>query len=66
MLGTLGFDQWAAESKELAIGTAHKNIRENQVPSRRYNRAALRVAERRVAWGGYRLAALLNSIWPAG
>lgn len=63
--GPLGFDQWAAESKELAIGTAYRNIRENQVPSNRYNQAALRVAERRVAWGGYRLAALLNSIWPA-
>ena len=62
--GPLGFDQWATESKELAMGTAHRNIREKQVPSRRYNQAALRVAERRVAWGGYRLAALLNSIWP--
>ncbi len=63
--GPLGFDQWAKESSELAQNTAYRNIRPNQVPSQRYNRAAQRVAERRVAWGGYRLAALLNSIWPA-
>jgi hypothetical protein len=63
--GPLGFDQWAKESSELAQGTAYKNIRPGQIPSKRYNRAALRVAERRVAWGGYRLAELLNSIWPA-
>ena len=63
--GPLDFDRWAKESSELAQSTAYRNIRRNQVPSRRYNQAALRVAERRVAWGGYRLAELLNSIWPA-
>ena len=62
--GTMGFQQWATESKELAINTAYKNIREQRVPNNRYNQAALRVAERRVAWAGYRLAELLNSIWP--
>ena len=63
--GPADFERWAKESSTLARNTAYKNIRQHQVPSRRYNQAALRVAERRVAWGGYRLAALLNSIWPA-
>ena len=63
--GPLGFDQWARESSALSQGIAYEDIRENQVPSRRYNQRALLVAERRVAWGGYRLAELLNSIWPA-
>jgi hypothetical protein len=33
------------------------------VPKASYNKRALKYARRRVAWGGYRLAALLNAIW---
>jgi hypothetical protein len=63
--GPLGFDRWAKESSDLAQGIAYRDIRLNQVPSRRYNQTVVITAERRVAWGGYRLAELLNSIWPA-
>jgi hypothetical protein len=62
--GVTGFEQWSEESEKLAQNTAYKNIRERQVPSAGYNQAALAVAQRRVAWAGYRLAELLNSIWP--
>jgi hypothetical protein len=58
------FSGWAEESFELAKSTAYPGIQKNAAPSAAYKKKALRVARRRVAWGGYRLAALLNSIWP--
>jgi S1/P1 Nuclease len=58
------FDAWAEESFELAKDVAYDSLKENSRPSAAYNAAALKVARKRVAWGGYRLAALLNSIWP--
>jgi hypothetical protein len=58
------FNSWAEESHELAKNVAHKGVWEGTRPNAKYNRKALRVARKRVAWGGYRLAALLNSIWP--
>lgn len=58
------FNGWAEESNELAKGVAYRGIQDGGKPSARYNRRAVRVARKRVAWGGYRLAALLNSIWP--
>lgn len=62
--GATGFQQWASESEEFAKTKVYKSIRVGRVPSSRYNQAALRVAEQRVAWAGYRLAELLNSVWP--
>lgn len=58
------FAGWAGESHQLAKDVAYKGITNNGTPSTAYNRAATRVVRKRVAWGGYRLAALLNSIWP--
>ncbi|MGZ5437098.1 MAG: S1/P1 nuclease [Pyrinomonadaceae bacterium] len=58
------FAGWAGESNTLAIDVAYKGITNNARPTAAYNRAAKRVVRKRVAWGGYRLAALLNSIWP--
>lgn len=58
------FANWAGESNTLAKDVAYKGIRNNGTPTAAYNRMATRVARKRVAWGGYRLAALLNSIWP--
>jgi hypothetical protein len=58
------FDAWAQESFELAKSTAYKGMQSGVTPSASYNSKALKVARQRVAWGGYRLAALLNSIWP--
>ena len=58
------FAGWAGESHQLAKDVAYKGITNNGTPTAAYNRRATRVARKRVAWGGYRLAALLNSIWP--
>lgn len=58
------FKGWADESFELAKEVAYKGVQEGQVPSNSYNRTAVWIARQRVAWGGYRLAALLNAIWP--
>lgn len=58
------FNLWADESFALAKSVAYPGIASGGTPSARYNRRALAVANQRVAWGGYRLAALLNSIWP--
>jgi hypothetical protein len=55
---------WSEESFALAKSVAYQGITNNGTPSASYNNKALRVARQRVAWGGYRLAALLNSIWP--
>ncbi|HXD32948.1 MAG TPA: S1/P1 nuclease [Pyrinomonadaceae bacterium] len=56
------FDGWADESFALAKKVAYKNLQTKPTPA--YNQAALKTARKRVAWGGYRLAALLNAIWP--
>jgi hypothetical protein len=58
------FNAWAGESHALAKNTAYKGIRMCDTPTATYNTNALKVARQRVAWGGYRLAALLNAIWP--
>ncbi|HEY0431751.1 MAG TPA: S1/P1 nuclease [Pyrinomonadaceae bacterium] len=55
---------WAQESFALAKSTAYKGLRVNATQTTTYNAKALKAARQRVAWGGYRLAALLNSIWP--
>jgi hypothetical protein len=58
------FAGWANESNMLAKDVAYQGITNNGTPSAAYNLKATRLARKRVAWGGYRLAALLNSIWP--
>ena len=58
------FAGWAQESFALAKSTAYNGMKNGVTPSAAYNTKALKVARQRVAWGGYRLAALLNSIWP--
>jgi hypothetical protein len=60
----LNFKAWSDESFALAKTVAYKGIENGSTPNAAYKTAALKVANRRVAWGGYRLAALLNSIWP--
>ncbi|HMG74228.1 MAG TPA: S1/P1 nuclease [Pyrinomonadaceae bacterium] len=55
---------WADESFALAKDVAYKGMMNGVEPSPAYNSKALTVARKRVAWGGYRLAALLNAIWP--
>jgi hypothetical protein len=58
------FSAWADESFALAKSVAYKGMKNDVKPSSKYNAASLKVARKRVAWGGYRLAALLNTIWP--
>jgi len=58
------YDAWADESFALAQSVAYKGMKNGVMPSASYNNKALKVARQRVAWGGYRLAALLNAIWP--
>lgn len=55
---------WANESFELAKTVAYDGIENGSKPNAQYRSKATKVARQRVAWGGYRLAALLNSIWP--
>src|SRR5689334_2219882 len=58
------FEAWADESFALAKSVAYTRIQSGRKPTPAYNTRALKVARQRVAWGGYRLAALLNAIWP--
>ena len=58
------FDAWADESLALAKSTAYKGMKNGVTPGAAYNSKALKVVRQRVAWGGYRLAAVLNAIWP--
>jgi len=58
------FQSWADESFALAKDVAYKGITNGGKPTAAYNQKGVKVARQRVAWGGYRLAALLNSIWP--
>ena len=58
------FQAWADESLALAKDVAYNKIANGSTPSATYRNKGIKVARQRVAWGGYRLAALLNSIWP--
>ena len=58
------FGAWADESFALAKSTAYNGMTNGVTPSASYNSKAIKVVRKRVAWGGYRLAALLNTIWP--
>jgi hypothetical protein len=58
------FSGWADESFALAKDVAYDGLKNRSKPSAAYKRKALATARKRVAWGGYRLAALLNTIWP--
>ncbi len=57
------FDLWAEESFWFGENVVYKGIRAERTQTPAYNKKALKYARRRVAWGGYRLAALLNAIW---
>lgn len=58
------YNAWSKESFALGRNVVYVGIREGRKPTPAYNVRALRVARQRVAWGGYRLGALLNAIWP--
>ena len=58
------FSAWANESFSLAKSVAYNGVSNGMEPSSAYKTKGIKVTRQRVAWGGYRLAALLNSIWP--
>ena len=58
------FQSWASESFVLARDVAYPGMTNGTQPNAAYRNKALKVVRQRVAWGGYRLAALLNAIWP--
>lgn len=58
------YDLWTEESFWFGENVVYKGLRVGRTQTRAYNQKALKYARRRVAWGGYRLAALLNAIWP--
>ena len=58
------FKLWANESFALAKSAAYAGIGDGTEVNAAYRNRGVRVVRQRVAWGGYRLAALLNSIWP--
>jgi hypothetical protein len=62
--GPTNFSGWALESQRLAITTAYDNLKPNGKVSDAYRSAGAKLARRRVAWAGYRLAALLNWVFP--
>jgi hypothetical protein len=58
------YKAWAKESRDLAEQAAYKDIAPGQTPSQQYVTRGQEVVRKRVAFAGYRLAALLNAIWP--
>ena len=58
------FALWAEESSYLSKKYAYDGLAPGATPSNSYVTKGARIARRRVAWAGYRLAALLNSIFP--
>jgi hypothetical protein len=62
--GAEDFTAWALEGSELARLYAYRGIGRGRVPSERYEERAFAISQHQVAWAGYRLARLLNEIWP--
>jgi hypothetical protein len=58
------YPAWANESFILAKTVVYPGTSNGMEPSAAYRAKGVKVARQRAAWGGYRLAALLNSIWP--
>lgn len=58
------FRAWADESHALARSAVYAGITTNKAPSARYIQRGSHIARERIALAGYRLAALLNAIWP--
>jgi hypothetical protein len=54
---------WVEESSRLTREAVYNGIRENETPSRSYTERAQRIASRRIALAGYRLANVLNSLY---
>ena len=62
--GPFNFEGWSQESFDLAKKVAYDSLLPNTRPTPAYIQKAKKTTRKRVAWGGYRLAELLNTIWP--
>jgi hypothetical protein len=58
------YELWSRESEALAKSAVYEGITTGQTPSPAYKTRGIQAVRKRVAFGGYRLAALLNAIWP--
>lgn len=56
-------ETWARESFELAEAVVYRGVSEGSEPSAAYEARAQRIVHRRLALGGYRLAALLDDVF---
>lgn len=56
-------NHWADESFEISKAFVYKNIEEHTWPSASYIETGKKIAEQRLAYGGYRLADLLVELW---
>ena len=54
---------WVVESNTLAREVVYKNITEGGEPSKEYTEAAQKLARKRLALAGYRLAGVLNALF---
>jgi len=54
---------WMKESVSLARGFVYNDLHRERPPSSSYLKQGERIADKRVAWAGYRLAALLNDLF---
>jgi hypothetical protein len=62
--GAFNVDLWAKESEGLARSTAYANLVNHGPDSATYRHNGIVAARQRIAWAGYRLANLLNAIYP--
>lgn len=62
--GPFNYADWADESRNIAENFVYQGIAEGEAPSDDYVTKGADIAQYRVLTAGYRLAALLEAIWP--
>lgn len=60
--GLYDYSAWSDESEKIAETFVYKGLVANAAPKPAYVKKAQQITQQRVAWAGYRLAALLNDI----
>lgn len=59
------YEVWEKESIEIATTEVYKGLKRYEMPSDDYKKKSLKIAEERMALGGYRLGNLLNEVFGA-
>ncbi len=59
------YDVWQKESVEIATTEVYKGLKRYEMPSDDYKKKSLKIAEERMALGGYRLGNLFNEVFGA-